>query len=198
MKSSKTALLSSVLLIAGQQASALELEAILPYPDKHYLNARDDTSTSCTPIHIIVARASGEAAGQGILSSLSTRIIDANPSGDTTVEAVDYPATLLNYVSSSSNGTEATKKQLEAYVDACPDAKIVLLGYSQGAHVVGDAICGGGGGALGNYTAAVASSYSDKVVAMIQMGDPRHLANKTYDVGTSIKDGVRSLFTSTI
>lgn len=28
-------------------------------------------------------------------------------------------------------------------VTSCPEAKIVLLGYSQGAHVIGNTLCGG-------------------------------------------------------
>lgn len=80
------------------------------------------------------------------------------------------------------------------YTDTCKNAKVVLLGYSQGAQVVGDVMCGGGGAfGLGPSTPPIASNYSDRVIAMIQMGDPRHMANHSFDVGTSTTNGV-SLF----
>jgi acetylxylan esterase len=107
------------------------------------------------------------------------------------VEAIDYPALLTPYDTSSFNGTKTTTKQLKSYVGKCSKARIVLLGYSQGAHVVGDVMCGGGVGAgLGPATPPVAKEYADKVVAMIQMGDPRHLPTKSFDVGSSKNMGV--------
>ena len=100
---------------------------------------------TCAPIHLIVARASFEPAGDGILLySLVNEIVSANPG--TTHEAIDYPAAVEpSYAWSSGNGTIAVTNQLTAYANACPDAKIVLLGYSQGAHIVLDSLCGGGG-----------------------------------------------------
>ncbi|KAJ3247956.1 hypothetical protein HK104_007760, partial [Borealophlyctis nickersoniae] len=63
-----------------------------------------------------------------------------------TSEAIRYTATTLNYPSSAAKGTEAVKSQLIDAASRCPTSKIVLLGYSEGAHVVGDALWGGGGG----------------------------------------------------
>jgi acetylxylan esterase len=114
------------------------------------------------------------------------------------VEAIDYPALLNPYNSSSFNGTETTTTQLKNYVDKCEKARIVLLGYSQGAHVVGDVMCGGGESpSLGPNTPPIDKKYQDKVVAMIQMGDPRHLPMMSFDVGSSMNQGV-SLFPSSI
>jgi acetylxylan esterase len=107
------------------------------------------------------------------------------------VEAIDYPALLNPYDVSSYNGTQTTTKQLMDYVDKCQKGRVVLLGYSQGAHVVGDVMCGGGESkSLGPNTPPVAQKYQDRVVAMIQMGDPRHVPMKSFDVGSSLKQGV--------
>lgn len=109
------------------------------------------------------------------------------------VEAIDYPALLNPYDTSSFNGTQTTTRQLMSYVDKCSKARVVLLGYSQGAHIVGDVMCGGRGSiALGPSTPPIAKKYQDKVVAMIQMGDPRHLPAKSFDVGSSQNMGVSS------
>lgn len=58
-------------------------------------------------------------------------------------------------------------------------------------------MCGGGLGpldfnlpTLGPPTSPVAAKYQKSVVAMIQMGDPRFMPKKSYDVGTSTQEGV--------
>jgi hypothetical protein len=48
-----------------------------------------------------------------------------------------------------AQGDSAIKSQLATDVANCPDEQFVLVGYSQGAQVVGDALGGGGGGNLG-------------------------------------------------
>lgn len=114
-----------------------------------------------------------------------------------TVEAIDYPAVLSPYDTSSYNGTQTTTKQLESYVDRCDRGKVVLLGYSQGAHVVGDVMCGGGEAVgIGPATPPISKKYQDKVIAMIQMGDPRHMPTKSFDVGSSQNPGVSCGFFS--
>jgi hypothetical protein len=55
-------------------------------------------------------------------------------------------------------------------------------------------MCGGGGSlGLGPPSPPVEKKYQDKVVAMIQMGDPRHVPMKAFDVGSSMNNGVSSL-----
>lgn len=97
----------------------------------------------CAPVHVITARGSKEDPGEGAVAPLTDLIVAANKGA--TREAVDYPALLLPYDDSSSKGTQAVTDQLTAYVDRCPDSKVVLVGYSQGAHIIGDSLCGGGG-----------------------------------------------------
>lgn len=119
-----------------------------------------ETRAACAPVHIIAARASGESPGAGIIGSLVDAVIDGSSQTITTA-VVNYPATLANYASSSAAGTAALKAQLTSQVAACPSQKIVLVGYSQGAHIIGDTLGGGGGGlTLGPKTAAVPASVS--------------------------------------
>lgn len=101
----------------------------------------------CAPVHLLVARGSTEAPGFGQLNSLATKIVQGNSGA--TKEAIDYPAKLQPYGPSVSAGVTAVKNQLSAYVQKCPDSKIVLLGYSQGANIIGDALCGGNTGGSG-------------------------------------------------
>ncbi|HEX8109916.1 MAG TPA: cutinase family protein, partial [Kofleriaceae bacterium] len=151
--------------------------------------AADQPATTCAAVAIITARASNEAAGEGITGNLVTQII--NTSTQTISRAaVDYPATLNNYNSSSLQGINALKSQLTTEVPNCPNEKIVLLGYSQGAHVVLDVLGGGQGGSLGTATPPISSTISSHVTAVATFGDPRHVVNQAFDLGTSTRNGL--------
>jgi hypothetical protein len=150
--------------------------------------AADQPATTCVDVAIITARASTEAAGEGITGNLVTQII--NSSKQTISRAsVSYPATLNNYNNSSLQGINALKSQLTTEVTNCPNEKIVLLGYSQGAHVVLDVLGGGQGGSLGTATPPIASNISSHVTAVATFGDPRHVPNQAFDLGTSTRNG---------
>lgn len=84
---------------------------------------------ACSPVHIIVARGSGEPQGEGATGRLATTLKEEIPG--TTSEAVDYPAKLSPYPQSESAGVKACKEQMTAYVKKCRESKIVLMGYSQ-------------------------------------------------------------------
>ncbi|KAH7039474.1 cutinase-domain-containing protein [Macrophomina phaseolina] len=81
--------------------------------------------------------------GSGRIGAVASSIIARVPGSDVT--SVDYPATIdnvQNYAASEHQGTLAMTKLVQDYVTACPRTKILLLGNSQGADVVGDALCG--------------------------------------------------------
>jgi hypothetical protein len=86
-------------------------------------------TTCATGIHMIVARASTELPGQGIIGEVASLVEQAIPGSDSV--AVDYPATLFNYADSEAQGIAAMTELIEAYATACPDTKMALLGYSQ-------------------------------------------------------------------
>jgi hypothetical protein len=46
-------------------------------------------------------------------------------------------------------------------------------------------MCGGGGPGISAYSPPLPAKYADKVVAMVQMGDPRFMAGRTFDMGTN-------------
>ena len=48
------------------------------------------------------------------------------------------------YCESVTEGAANGIKQITAYNERCPDAKLVVSGYSQGGQVVGDVLGGGG------------------------------------------------------
>lgn len=83
--------------------------------------------TTCAAVHILIARGTTEEY-PGDMGSLANLIIANNDDAD--YEDVIYPAT-FDYISSTRQGMSVTMNQLTAYVEACPQSKIVLLGYSQ-------------------------------------------------------------------
>ncbi|KAK8190799.1 cutinase [Phyllosticta paracitricarpa] len=142
----------------------------------------------CAPIHLIVARESLASPGTGTIGSLAKLIQDANPG--TTLESIDYPATLDNYESSSREGTRKTTEALGRYAKACPCAQIVMLGYSQGAHAIGDTLCGGGStwGWSGRRRLR-RRSVTEVIFAIVFMGDPRQVPGQPFDAGTADQPG---------
>ena len=151
--------------------------------------AADQPATTCADVAIITARASTEPAGEGITGNLVDQIISTS-NQNISRASVNYPATLNNYNNSSLQGINALKTQLTNEVSACPNEKIVLAGYSQGAHVIMDVLVGGQGGSLGTATAPISSSIGSHVTAVATFGDPRHVTNQSFDLGTSTTNGL--------
>jgi hypothetical protein len=138
-------------------------------------------------VNLIVARASTEAAGEGVTQALATQIVNASTQ-TVSQEAVVYPATLTNYASSESQGVTNAEQELTTAVRNCPNQKEVLLGYSQGAEVSMDVIAGNS--EVGGTVAAVATSVSGHVVAIANFGDPGHVVGQSWDLGTATRGGL--------
>ena len=101
-------------------------------------------ASPCATASTLVARASTEKQGPGAIGALSEEI-QKGVTATVSERSVVYPAALSPYEPSVVKGDEAIKKELTEQVEKCPSQKIVLLGYSQGAQIVGDVLGGGGG-----------------------------------------------------
>jgi len=150
-------------------------------------NSSSSSNTTCASLHMIVARASLEAPGEGIIGAVVTQVQSSIPGSDS--EAVVYPATLNDYVSSESSGVAGMQSLITSYEARCPNSKIALLGYSQGAQVVGDVLCGTSE-ANWNSTAPESAALSKNIIASVQMGDPTFVLNQAQDVGNATKGGI--------
>lgn len=114
------------------------------------INRRQNENTTCTDIHVMISRGTTESY-PGTLRSLTDLVLDAYPG--TNYEDIIYPATSEDTTPSYHEGIVNATNQLTAYASSCPDSRILVLGYSQGAMVVGDMLAGGGGNSvLGNIT----------------------------------------------
>lgn len=102
--------------------------------------AADDSEACATGLHMIVARGSSEAPGLGRIGVVAGNVTELIPGS--TVAAVDYPATFDDYFDSEGAGAVAFVTMIAEYKKKCANAKIALLGYSQGAQALMDALCG--------------------------------------------------------
>ncbi|KAK3399573.1 cutinase-domain-containing protein [Sordaria brevicollis] len=144
-----------------------------------------------TGLHLIVARGSTEAPGVGRIGVVARNVTALIPGS--TIEAIDYPATFSNYSDSEEKGAMAFEKRVVEYYERCPNTKVALLGYSQGAHAMMDSLCGNSG--EGNdYQASreYLDVFNKTVVAAVAYGDPSHTVDKgaTWNLGSSTRNGV--------
>ncbi|MUL85216.1 MULTISPECIES: cutinase family protein [unclassified Mycolicibacterium] len=90
----------------------------------------------CPDVEVVFARGTDEPPGLGsvggpfvddLRARVAPRTVDA--------AAVDYPAS-NDFNSSTPAGTDAARSLIESIASSCPNTKMVLGGYSQGAAVI--------------------------------------------------------------
>ncbi|MCJ1447755.1 MAG: hypothetical protein MMC23_008266 [Stictis urceolatum] len=155
------------------------------------LTSAQSAITCKSGAHVIVARASNEPAGFGILKRVADNITAQIPDSDSI--AVPYPAKITNpaYGDSVIQGVSNMTQLVKSYGEKCPDGKMVLLGYSQGAQVVGDTLIGGDYSQFKNLDQGpgVEQKLIDQVAAVVLMGDPVNIAGEKFLVGNSTHNG---------
>ena len=103
--------------------------------------------TTCSSgVHVIHARGSTESQEEDETLPVVDRLLAAIPGSSES--DVDYPAVIISeediYQTSVADGIDNLKSQIQSYADACGDeARIVLLGFSQGGNVVSSTLAGG-------------------------------------------------------
>lgn len=140
----------------------------------------------CTDVQIIGLRGSSEDFtandfGMGkLLGPLATRILASAPDGQTlSTYGVPYPASdaikgVISgaYWSSKAQGMTLLHSYLAEEIAACPTTRLVVTGYSQGAHSAGDQL------------AKEPASVTNHIAALVMFGDPRFNPATSYDHGT--------------
>ena len=92
----------------------------------------------CTEVHVFLIRGTNEPYPGRSLSVAEAICADL----DCSWSNVEYPATFQTYCDSASTGVESTTRAVDEYAERCPESKIVLSGFSQGGHIVGDVLGG--------------------------------------------------------
>lgn len=136
----------------------------------------------CDPYLVVTARGTGEPSSGQLLSPVARTISKARP-GSVEVLDLDYPAdTDVN--EGGTIGTRTLIDILNVQADSCPDQRFVLLGYSQGALVVGDALADAEARMVGSTVGTVSEEALTRVLAVVLYGDPRFVGDEKYNVGT--------------
>ena len=93
------------------------------------------SADQCADVQVVFARGTNEPPGPGFIGQAFADSLSAQvPGRSLAVYAVNYPAS-DDYVSSASTGSDDASAHVENLVASCPNTKIVLGGYSQGAGV---------------------------------------------------------------
>ncbi|KAK7981651.1 carbohydrate esterase family 5 protein [Apiospora saccharicola] len=175
---SRVAAALSLLAVSQTTANAAAIAADAPHRSR---------VITCPKIHVFGARETLQPPGFGSTKSVVDAILSSH-NGSATAEGIIYPAAGEDnqaYTASAEEGVEAVVRQTKSFVDMCPEAMIVMVGYSQGAQIMDNAFCGGDS----PQAPKVKNVMDGRVAAIILMGNPRHVDGLEYNVGTATEGG---------
>lgn len=143
------ATLSSLVLIAAVVLAQERCDAPSPSIFCNTTEILAFESSDCRPFHVFLTRGSDEPY-PGRLGNVTKEICAGIGEDDCSFENVQFPAKSTawgvdEWCKSAAKGAANGQAQIKAYVDKCPDSKLMLLGFSQGAAVAQDILGGGGG-----------------------------------------------------
>ncbi len=127
------------------------------------------TSTPCPDIQVVFARGTGEPVGAGRVGDAFADSLRFLVTGKAVaVDAVDYPAS-YDFLR-AMDGVNDAAAFIESTAASCPQTKLVLGGYSQGAAII-DVLAATDRPVLG-FTSPLPESIADHVAAVVVFGNP--------------------------
>jgi cutinase len=152
-------LLAGVLLAAGGAA---------------VVNTPAASAAACADVEVVVARGTGEPGRLGIIvgDPVFDALEDRLTGTSLTSHAVDYPASVSP--TSPTQGNRALVQHVSSQAQSCPDQRFVLVGYSQGANVVGNSLgVSSAGAAVGApVVATIPEAVQPRIAAVLVFGYP--------------------------
>lgn len=136
----------------------------------------------CTPYLVITARGTGEPNKGQLLSPVARAIHDALPDQVKTLN-LKYPAS-TDVNEGGTYGARLLLDTLNVQAEECPDQRFVLLGYSQGALIIGDALSQPDGRLVGATVGELSDEAASRIVAVVVYGNPRFSGGESYDYGS--------------
>lgn len=136
------------------------------------------------PVRVITVRGTNEQLDGGMLGPLAQQIADAFP-GRIQVTPLEYAASMEP--GTQADGVNLLISTLNGQAEQCPAQRTVLLGYSQGAMVVGDALSAPDVRPNEDNGYTLSDQAAQNIIAAELFGDPRFNSETSYDVGDFTK-----------
>ncbi len=136
----------------------------------------------CTPYLVVTARGTGEPNKGQLLSPVARAIRNALPDQVKTLN-LKYPAS-TDVNEGGTYGARLLLDTLNVQAEECPDQSFVLLGYSQGALIIGDALSQPDERLVGATVGELSDEAASRVVAVVLYGNPRFSGGEIYDYGS--------------
>jgi cutinase len=140
----------------------------------------DAPANGCAEVEAIAIRGTTEQQGGGIVAGPLAAALQDQLEQTVRTHDLVYPASFA-YQQSKRQGVTALRARLQQTSAACPDTRFVLIGYSQGADVIGDTL------ASGTVPAA------DRIGAVAMFGDPAFNSREPFVTG-SFRAGTNGIF----
>ncbi|KAA1248331.1 cutinase family protein [Mycobacterium simiae] len=143
------------------------------------------TADPCSDVAVVFARGTHQEPGLGNVGQSFVESLTAQAGGRSVgVYAVNYPAN-DDYHTSATLGSDDASANIQSTVSSCPNTKIVLGGYSQGATVI-DLASVAASPSAANHVAAVAlfGEPSSGFSSMLWGGQPLPTINPIYSSKT--------------
>ncbi|MEO3763921.1 cutinase family protein [Streptomyces sp. B8F3] len=121
--------------------------------------------------------------GSNLLRPLGDRIIEQSPHHHTTYTELEYPAT-FDFTASVGQGVRALADLLNQSTAAAPHRLHVLMGYSQGAWVIGETLLPPSQRTAGQDAAELSPRAAARISAVLFYGDPRFTDGEPSNRGT--------------
>ena len=156
-------------------------EEIDPYDAEAFPEPIVD-ALDCSPYLVITARGTGEPKRKQLLAPVARAISEARP-GEVERLDLDYPAdTEIN--AGGTLGARTLIDTLNVQAEACPEQATVLLGYSQGALVIGDALSEPETRLVGANVGVLSEAATEQLLAVVLYGNPRFVGSDPTGYGT--------------
>ncbi|KAK7181688.1 hypothetical protein DPSP01_013185 [Paraphaeosphaeria sporulosa] len=152
-------------------AAALSVTSAAPAIEKRQYSSSTynqlTDGTACRPISVIYARGTGQqgnvgdsqAVGPLFFNNLASRV---GGTSQLAIQGVTYSASIAGFLAGGdSAGTTTMTNLISQTASRCPNTKIVLSGYSQGAQLVHNA------------AQKTSAANAAKVAAVVVFGDPK-------------------------
>ena len=136
----------------------------------------------CSNYLVITARGTDEAKKKQLVTPIAKAIAEARP-GEVKQLDLDYPAD-TEVKEGGTIGVRTLIDTLNVQAEACPAQRFVLLGYSQGALIIGDALTDPAVRLVGVKAGEVDARAARNVLAIVFYGDPRFVGSEPYNAGT--------------